>query len=105
MGLNFKEKLALVTASIAGIDYAIAASLALKKLHRPIVSGRSQSVVDSAIAQLQIDIEWQILGLPQTPVWQQRPTSLRDNFMMWRSSLRPTALLKRFAISEEMVKL
>ena len=51
MDLKLKNRLSLVTASTAGIGYAIAETLAFEGA-RVIINGRSQKSVDSAITKL-----------------------------------------------------
>ncbi len=52
MDMNLTNRLALVTASTAGIGYAIAAALAGEGA-RVIVNGRSEAAVDSAVAKIE----------------------------------------------------
>lgn len=63
MQLNLENKLALVTASSAGIGLEIAKSLA-REGARVIINGRSQASVDKAISQVRQDVpQADLLGL------------------------------------------
>ncbi|WP_028231657.1 SDR family NAD(P)-dependent oxidoreductase [Paraburkholderia mimosarum] len=61
MDLNLKGKLALVSASTAGIGLAIASTLA-REGARVIVNGRSQPSVDDVVAQLKADTGGDVYG-------------------------------------------
>ena len=61
MDLNLQGKLALVSASTAGIGLAIASTLS-REGARVIVNGRSQSSVDDVVAQLNADTGGEVVG-------------------------------------------
>ncbi len=61
MDLQLKHKLALVTGSTAGIGSAIASSLA-REGARVIVSGRTPSAVDGAVARMKSETRGEVVG-------------------------------------------
>ncbi len=61
MDLKLKHKLALVTGSTAGIGNAIASSLA-REGAKVIVSGRTQSAVDGAVARMKSETGGEVVG-------------------------------------------
>ena len=61
MNLNLEKKLALVTASTAGIGYAIAEALSSEGAN-VIINGRTQEAVDRVIAELNPRVSGEVFG-------------------------------------------
>lgn len=61
MNLHLTGKLALVSGSTAGIEFAIAEALAAEGA-RVIVNGRSQSAVDAAVRQIKAAADGEVIG-------------------------------------------